>query len=84
MDDVQRLANPRAAVDDVAKEQRLALGMAPDPALAFVAEGIEQAFEGVRTAVHVTNQVVTTGWIEHHSPPPPRRLPQPSLVRQTS
>ncbi|MNN43127.1 hypothetical protein D3C81_1573490 [compost metagenome] len=84
MDDVQRFANPRATVDDVAQKQRLARRMTPDAALALVAKGVEQAFEGVCTAVHVTDQVETASGIEHHSPPPPRRLPQPSLVRQTS
>lgn len=84
MDDVQRFANPRATVDDVAKEHGLARRMPPDATLALVAEGVEQAFEGMCTAVHVTDQVETASGIEHHSPPPPRRLPQPSLVRHTS
>ena len=84
MDDMQGLANTRAAVDDGAEEQGLALRMPPHAALALVAEGVEQPFQGVGTAVNIADQVETARWIEHQSPPPPRRLPQPSLVRQTS
>ncbi|MNZ93638.1 hypothetical protein D3C78_1127140 [compost metagenome] len=84
VDDVQRLADTRAAVDDVAEEQRLTPRVAPDATDTLVAEGVEQAFEGQRTAMHVTDDVETSRRIEHQSSLPPRRLPQPSLVRQTS
>ena len=84
VDDVQRLANPRAAVDDVADEHRHARGMAPDASLLVITEPVEQVLKGQSATVHVTDQVVATRGIEHQSPPPPNRLPQPSLVRHTS
>ncbi|MNO48361.1 hypothetical protein D3C76_386940 [compost metagenome] len=84
VDDVQRLANAWPAVDDVAKEQRLAPRVAPHACHTLVTEGVEQAFKGQRTTVHVTDDVETTRRIEHQSSLLPKRLPQPSLVRQTS
>ncbi|MNM89154.1 hypothetical protein D3C81_1013830 [compost metagenome] len=84
VDDVQRLANAWPAVDDVAKEQRLAPRVAPHAGHTLVTEGVEQAFKGQRTAMHVTDDVETSRRIEHQSSLLPRRLPQPSLVRQTS
>jgi hypothetical protein len=84
VDDVQRLANARATVDDVADEHGHARWMPPDPALLVITEAVKQVFEGQGASVHVTNQVITARGIEHQSPPPPSLLPQPSLVRQTS
>lgn len=84
MDDVQRLANARAAVDDVADEYRHTRRMPPDATLFVITEQVEQVLKGQSATVHVTDQVVATRGIEHQSPPPPNRLPQPSLVRQTS
>lgn len=81
---VQGLADARAAVDDVAEEQRLAPRMAPDAALQAVAEQVEEAVQGMRAAVDIADQVVATSGVELHQSPPPRRLPQPSLVRQIS
>ncbi|MNG05220.1 hypothetical protein D3C84_883980 [compost metagenome] len=84
VDDVQRLANPRATVDDVADEHRHARSMPPDATLFVITESVEQVLQGQGATVHVTDQVVATRGIEHQSPPPPNRLPQPSLVRHTS
>lgn len=84
VNDVQRLANARATVDDVADEHGHARRMPPDPALLVITETVQQVFEGQGASVHVTNQVITARGIEHQSPPPPSLLPQPSLVRQTS
>ncbi|MOA41125.1 hypothetical protein D3C78_1630610 [compost metagenome] len=61
---VQGLADVRAAVENVAEEQRHALRMAPDPALAAIAEAGQQALEGPRAAMHVADQVVTARRIE--------------------
>lgn len=84
VDDVQRLTNAWPAVDDVAKEQRLTSRVAPHASHPLVSEGVEQAFKGQCTAVHVADDVKTSRRIEHQSSLLPRRLPQPSLVRQTS
>ncbi|MNE41094.1 hypothetical protein D3C80_1351460 [compost metagenome] len=84
MHDVQGFANARAAVDDVAQEQCHALWVAPYAALTAITEHVQQVLKGMGATVHVTDQVVTSRGIEHQSPPPPSRLPQPSLVRQTS
>ncbi|MND94595.1 hypothetical protein D3C80_868160 [compost metagenome] len=84
VDDMQCLANPRAAVDDIADEHRHARGMSPDATLLVITESVEQVLQGQSATVHVTDQVVATRGIEHQSPPPPNLLPQPSLVRQTS
>ena len=84
MDDMQGLANAWAAVDDVAQEQRLAPRVAPYAADALVTEGIEQAFQGVGTAVNVADEGEAGRRIGQQSSLPPRRVPQPSLVRQTS
>ncbi len=54
------------------------------PALLVVTQLVEQVLKGMGATVHVTNQVVATRGIEHQSPPPPKRLPQPNLVRHTS
>ena len=72
------------SVDDIAEEQRLPPRMAPDAAAQLVAEALQQAVEGVRAAVDVADQVVATARVEFGHSLPPRRLPQPSLVRQTS
>ena len=83
--DVQRFADVRATVDDVAKEQRHALRMSPHAVLQAIAEAFEQLLKGFGAAVDIADDVVAARGIElHHSPPPPRRLPQPSLVRQIS
>ncbi len=84
VNDVQGLADTRAAVHDIAQEQRLPPRVAPDAGNALVTEGIEQALKGQGTAVNVTDDVETARRIQHQSSLPPRRLPQPSLVRQTS
>jgi hypothetical protein len=85
MHDVQRLADERPAINDVAKKQRLARGMAPHAALLVITQPVEQTLQGVRTAVHIADQVVTSRRVKHQSPPVlPSRLPQPSLVRHTS
>src|SRR5690606_32999482 len=85
VDQLQRLADARATVDDVAEEQRHAPRMTPDPALQPIAELLEQSLQGSRATMDITDQVVTTRRIQlHQSPPTPSRLPQPSLVRQIS
>jgi len=84
VDDMQRLANAWATVDDIAEEHRHARRMAPGAALLVVTHLVEQVLKGMSATVHVTNQVVATRGIEHQSPPPPKRLPQPNLVRHTS
>ena len=84
VNDVQRFANPRTAVDDVADEHRHTRRMPPDATLFLITEPVEQVLKGQSATVHVTDQVVATRGIEHQSPPPPNLLPQPSLVRQTS
>ncbi|MNF06397.1 hypothetical protein D3C80_2063340 [compost metagenome] len=81
---MQRLADARAAVDDVAEEQRHPLRVLPDVAPLAVTQALEQALEGMRTTVDIAYQVVAAARIEAHQSPPPSRLPQPSLVRQTS
>lgn len=84
MDNMQGLANARAAVDDIAHEHRHARRVPPDATLLLITEPVEQVLKGQSATVHVTDQVVATRGIKHQSPPPPSRLPQPSLVRQTS
>ena len=64
---MQRLANAWPAINDVAEEQRHAPRMPPDASLHAVTEGVEQAFKGVRTTVHITNQVIATSRIKLHS-----------------
>jgi hypothetical protein len=81
---VQGLANVRAAVDEVAQEQGQARGVAPHATLLSIAQGVEQILKCMGAPVHVADQIVTSRRIKHQSPPPPSRLPQPSLVRQTS
>ncbi|MNE30865.1 hypothetical protein D3C80_1244050 [compost metagenome] len=81
---VQRLADARAAVDDIAEEQRLPAWMSPYPAVQPITEGFQQPVEGVGAAVHIADQVITARGIELAHSLPPRRLPHPSLVRQTS
>ncbi|MNT53528.1 hypothetical protein D3C72_1906170 [compost metagenome] len=81
---VQCLADARAAIDDVAEEQRHALRVLPDVAPLAVPQAVQQALQGMRTAVDIADQVVAAARIEAHQSPPPSRLPQPSLVRQTS
>lgn len=84
MHNMQRLANAWATVDDIAEEHRHARRMAPGAALLVVTQLVEQVLKGMSATVHVTNQVVATRGIKHQSPPPPKRLPQPNLVRHTS
>src|SRR5690606_3689937 len=55
---MQRLADPRATVDDVAQENHLTLGMTPDATLLAVTHGIEQVRQCVRTAMHIAYQVI--------------------------
>ena len=43
-----------------------------------------QVFKGLGAPMYITDQIVTARGIEHQSPPPPKRLPQPSLVLHTS
>ena len=74
----------RWAVDDVAEEDHLSPRMAPDPALQAVAQLIQQPRQCTTAAMHITDKVVAAFGIKLHQSPPPRRLPQPSLVRQTS
>src|SRR3989344_1622306 len=76
VDDVQRLANPWAAVNDIADEHRHARGMTPNAGLLVITEPVEQVLKGQSATVHVTDQVVATRGIEHQSPPPPNLLPQ--------
>src|SRR5690606_8000859 len=84
VNDGQRLAYPRAAVDDVAEEQRHASRMSPAAVLEVVTELLEEPLQGPGTAVDVADQVVATRRVEHQPSPVPSRLPQPSLVRQVS
>ena len=74
-----------STIDQIAEKNRHAPRMTPDTVLAPITEGIEQAFEGQCTTMNIANQVIATRGIEvHQSLPPPSRLPQPSLLRQTS
>ncbi|MOA08310.1 hypothetical protein D3C78_1280650 [compost metagenome] len=81
---VQRLADARAAIDDVAEEQRLPPRMPPDVAPQAIAEGFQQTVQRMRTTVHIADQVIAAGRVQLYHSLPPRRLPHPSLVRQTS
>jgi hypothetical protein len=60
-DDLQRLANLGSTVDEVAEEDRLAVGVPIDALLAGVPELLEQPFEGGSVAVDVTDEVVHAG-----------------------
>ena len=84
MNKVQRLADPWPTVNDVAQKQCLTLRMPPDTSQASVAKGFQQVFKGLGAPMYITDQIVTARGIEHQSPPPPKRLPQPSLVLHTS
>ena len=84
MHQVQCLADVRPTVDDVAEKDHLPARMTPDTALQAIAQLIQQPRQRMATAVDIADQVVATLGIQLHQSPPPRRLPQPSLVRQTS
>ncbi len=64
-DDMQRLANTRATVNDVAEENRNTLRVTPDASLQTVAEKLQQVLQGMGAPVHVTDQIVATRRIEH-------------------
>ena len=81
---MQCLADVRPTVDDVAEEDHLPARMTPDTALQAIAQLIQQPRQRMATAVDIADRVVATLGIQLHQSPPPRRLPQPSLVRQTS
>ncbi|MOA33665.1 hypothetical protein D3C78_1549780 [compost metagenome] len=81
---MQRLADARPAVDDIAEEQRLPAWMPPYPAVQPVTESFQQPVEGVGAAMDVADQVIATRGVEFAHSLPPRRLPHPNLVRQTS
>ena len=48
-DNVQRLANARAAVDDVAQKQGNTLRVAPDAGHNAITKGVEQVLKGLGT-----------------------------------
>src|SRR5690606_4044920 len=56
VDQLQRLADARATVDDVAEEQRHAPRMTPDPAMQPIAELLEQSLQGSRATMDITDQ----------------------------
>ena len=84
VDNMQRLTNTRAAVNDVTQKHRHPLRVSPDTGEFAIAQTLQQVLKGMSTAMHVTDQIVTARRIEHQSALPPSRLPQPSLVRHTS
>ena len=84
MHQMQGLTNSRTAVDDVTEKQRHAPRMTPDPGLQAVTQAVEQTLKAMGAAMHVANQVIAALRVEVHYSAPPKRLPQPSLVRQAS
>ncbi len=83
VDQMQGLAYARAAVNDVAEEQSLALRVPPDALLAGIAHVLQQPFQRARAAMDVADDIVATARVRaaltHWSV---NLLVQPSLLRQ--
>ena len=56
---MQRLANARAAVNDVTEKHRHPLRVSPDTGEFAIAQTFQQVLKGMSTAMHVTDQIVT-------------------------
>jgi hypothetical protein len=57
-DDLERLQDPGAAVDEVAEEDGLTIGVAVDAVPLLVSELLEQPLEGIGMAMDIADEVV--------------------------